>query len=487
MSINTKTINIWGEQAKKICDEKKINVKKLKSEFDHIYFAWDENYDYHRKYYSERIQQFPLFIIDVINKYQIEKILNYVYKKKLSIRICGGRHSSQLTSPEVLVDVSRIDYIKINKNMLIVGGGATQGACNDFIYEYGKKNNISLHYNFGHFTHGKCFQFPGGSAASVGITGISGVGGIGNLRRKYGMTIDSIRSITLTLPPTHNHKAKTICITNSIDDKYSDLFWAICGGGANNFGIVSEITYELFEIDYAIQYEIVFEPSQTQKIINLWGSKSLELPDEFTEELALGSTFDSKSLSISGFYVVKKNQSKKEAEKYVMDKLSYLGGKITLKYNNYECIYEDVVKNRTFDNFSLTQTIFTNKIPTDILIQAINASTKIKSNTSIEIELLGGKFKSNKTGSFSFRDANYFIVITSKWDNLEDSQQNQSWLNDYYKLLIPDALGVYLGFPITFTNIDYPNNIYYPFTYEKLKKIKSKYDPDNVLSYTGTL
>ena len=487
MSINTKTINIWGEQAKKICEEKKINIKKLKSQFDYIYFAWDENYDYHRKYYSERIQQFPLFIIDVINSKQIETILNYIYKKKLSIRICGGRHSSQLVSPEVLIDVSRIDYIKIKKNILTLGGGSTQGAANDFLYNYSKKNNISFHYNFGHYTHGKSSQFPGGSAASVGISGISSAGGIGNLRRKYGMTIDSIRSITLTLSPTNKYKAKTIQITNSSDDAHAELFWAICGGGANNFGIVSEIQYELYEVADAIQYEITFESSQTEKIINLWASKSIGLPDEFTEELVLGSTFGSKSLSISGFYVVKKNQSKEEAEKYVIDNLSYLGGKITLKYNNYENLYEDAVKNRTFDNFSLTQTIFANSIPTEILINAINASTKLKSNTSIEIELLGGKFKSNKTGSFSFRDANYFIVITSKWDNLKDSQQNQSWLNEYYKLLVPNALGVYLGFPITFTNIPYKKNIYYPYTYEKLKKIKSKYDPDNVLTICGTL
>jgi FAD/FMN-containing dehydrogenase len=487
MSINTKTINIWGEQAKKICEEKKINVGKLKSKFDYIYFAWDEKYDYHRKYYSERIQQFPLFIIDVINDKQIRQILDYIYKKKLTIRICGGRHSSQLVSPEVLVDISRIDYIKINKNILTVGGGATQGASNDFLYNYSKKNNVSFHYNFGHFTHGKSSQFPGGSAVSVGISGISGAGGIGNLRRKYGMTIDSIRSITLTLPPNLSHKAKTIQITNSPNDKYSDLFWAICGGGANNFGIISEIKYELYEVDDVIQYDIVFEPSQTQKIINLWATNALNLPDEFTEELALGSTFGSKSLSISGFYVVKKTQTKEEAENYVLSKLSYLGGKISIKYDNYENIYEQVVKNRTFDNFSATQTIFTNTIPSDLLINAINSSVKLNSNTSIEIELLGGKFKSNSTGSFSFRDANYFIVITSKWDNLQDSQPNQSWLNEYYKLLVPKALGVYLGFPITFTNIPHTNQIYYPASYDKLKKIKSKSDPDNVLTPTGTL
>jgi hypothetical protein len=66
--------------------------------------------------------------------------------------------------------------------------------------------------------------------------------------------------------------------------------------------------------------------------------------------------------------------------------------------------------------------------------------SSIKFNTTIEIELLGGKFKSNTT-----------------------------------------------GLPNTFTNIPYKKNIYYPITYKKLKKIKSKYDLDNVLTITNTL
>ncbi len=493
MSINTKTINIWGEEAKKICREKNINTDKLKKKFTKIYFAWDETYDYHRKYYSERIQQLPLFIVSVINTDEIEKILNYVYKKKLSIRICNGRHSTQLVSSEVLVDISNIDYIKLNKNILVVGGGATQGASNDFLFDHCIKNNKRYHYNFGHFTHGKSSQFPGGSSASVGVSGISGAGGIGNLRRTFGLTIDSIKSITLTLPPNSKNKAKTVIITNKTDDKYSDLFWAICGGTANNFGIISEIRYELFEVNKVIEYLVEFENTSAENIkniINLWNSSCQKLPEEFTEELELGSSNGKKSLSLNGIYVVTDDKTPKEAEEYVklqLNYLSYLGGKISIKYDNYENIYENIVKNRTYDNFSISQTIFINNIPSDTLINAINNTIGLNSNISIQIELLGGKIKTNTTGSFSFRDSNYFIVITSKWDNLEDSQANQTWLNEYYKLLIPKSLGVYVGFPITFTNISYSNEIYYPKSYKKLKKIKTKYDPDNVLTSTGTL
>ena len=69
-----------------------------------------------------------------------------------------------------------------------------------------------------------------------------------------------------------------------------------------------------------------------------------------------------------------------------------------------------------------------------------------------------------------------------------NSQENQNWLNDYFKQLVPLSNGVYLGFPITFTNIPYTNMIYYGKTsYKKLIEIKKKYDPENILTYSGTL
>ena len=47
--------------------------------------------------------------------------------------------------------------------------------------------------------------------------------------------------------------------------------------------------------------------------------------------------------------------------------------------------------------------------------------------------------------------------------------------------------GIYLGFPITFTNIQYTNENYYGDNYKKLLDIKSIYDPEKILSYSGTL
>ena len=487
MSINTKTLYLWPEQASKIIKEKGLDVKELKRMFKFISFPWNNNYDFHRNYYSERIQQNPLFIIDVISIEEIESILNYVYENNLTIRICTGRHSTQLLSPDVLVDISKIDYIKIKDNILVVGGGATQGSANEYVFENLNKHNDSncLHANFGHINYGSSSQFPGGSSASVGVSGISGCGGIGTLRRTFGLTIDSIISFKLTLPPTQNEKAKTIKVTTN---SYTDLFWAICGGTANNFGIVSEIKYKLFQVNDIIKYSITWPFSQAKQVINLWEKNAPELSNQFTEDINLSVHKDINGIGLSGFYVLASGQSKKDAEKDIKNNLKYLGGELTLTYDTYSNTYLNLVKNRTYDNFSIIQAIFVDTIQTDLLIEAIQvAKSLINSEVSINIELLGGKIKEGDTGSFSFRNSKFFIDLTCKWNNLIDSQSNQKWINEYFEKIFNKSNGVYIGFPITFTNIQYTNKVYYPNSYKKLLKIKNKYDPEKILTYTGPL
>ncbi len=215
MSINTISKNIWIEKSRQIFKEKNICDCKLKKMFKNIYFPWNCNYDYQRNYYSLLIQQRPLFIVEVKNTQEIELILNYINEKKLTMRICAGRHSTQYFEPEVLIDVSNLNKIRLlNNNEVLVEGGCTQGQVNDFIF----KNSPGCYTNIGHINFEGIFS--SGAAASVGVGGITTSCGISVLRRKYGLTIDSVLSYQITLPPTNTEKAKTVIATK--DNEYSD-------------------------------------------------------------------------------------------------------------------------------------------------------------------------------------------------------------------------------------------------------------------------
>jgi hypothetical protein len=71
--------------------------------------------------------------------------------------------------------------------------------------------------------------FPAGICPTIGVGGHFSGGGIGMLMRKFGLAIDNILD------------AKLVNADGDLVDRAAmgeDLFWAICGGGGGNFGIV---------------------------------------------------------------------------------------------------------------------------------------------------------------------------------------------------------------------------------------------------------
>lgn len=75
-----------------------------------------------------------------------------------------------------------------------------------------------------------------GDTGSVGISGITLGGGVGYLSRKWGLTIDSLRSAEVVT-------ADGKLLTASANEN-PDLFWALRGGGGN-FGVATSLTYAL--------------------------------------------------------------------------------------------------------------------------------------------------------------------------------------------------------------------------------------------------
>lgn len=80
-----------------------------------------------------------------------------------------------------------------------------------------------------------------GSSASVGVVGHSLCGGIGWLARKYGLSVDRVRSIEVVTADG--------AIRRASPDVDADLFWALRGAGAGSLGVVTRIEIDLVPVD----------------------------------------------------------------------------------------------------------------------------------------------------------------------------------------------------------------------------------------------
>lgn len=81
---------------------------------------------------------------------------------------------------------------------------------------------------------------PGGNCPAVGVVGLTLGGGIGPNAPWAGLTADRLRKVTMV---TADGSVVTASATEN-----PDLFWGLRGGAGGNFGVVTDLEYELVEV-----------------------------------------------------------------------------------------------------------------------------------------------------------------------------------------------------------------------------------------------
>ncbi|CEH16215.1 6-hydroxy-d-nicotine oxidase [Ceraceosorus bombacis] len=152
------------------------------------------------------------------------------------------------------------------------------------------------------------FALPHGTCPTVGTGGHSLGGGWGFSSRKWGWLLDHIVEMEVA---TLDGKVKKVNAQSTGDD--ADLWWALRGAGASNFGVVTTFTYALEDaptnvINHSRTYANNKDCAQALLAFQDLGAKTVAnggLPAEFGAELLLygeGSGSDG-ACTISGQYL----------------------------------------------------------------------------------------------------------------------------------------------------------------------------------------
>jgi Berberine and berberine like len=489
-------VELWPDKAKILIKTKGLSIKNLKKIFSKIYFPWDMNYNNYRFMYKLQIQELPLFIIVPQDEFEICNLLNLAFVEKLTLRIIAGRHSSNIQNPDFYVDMSDFNKIVSDKNILTVGGGINQGN----VYKYLFDNNSKYHFVHGVKTCHPLYShslshmlnnfiesnevFPGGSAGSVCVTGFTSGGGVGSLRRSFGLAIDNVISYQIIIPPNkHNKKAKSLHICKKTNP---DLFWALSGGVASNFGVVSKIIYKMPRINNIVMYSIVWPWKCAKKVLTLWLKTASQRSNQYNEDISMHTYLGKSSISLGGLYVIPNGQTDEEAIKTVIDELTIYGGTLKTKISTYVQTITSLSENRVYHPFSSTQIYFSsNIIDIDFVINQMKIARKINGLCLFGIELLGGKISNIPSSNTAFypRTAKFFYELFAYCASSSDVSNISFWVKSVFdRIYDPETDTIFVGFPIPELK---KNHLYayYGKNKDRLLHIKQKYDTYGVMNY----
>ncbi|WP_030745020.1 FAD-binding oxidoreductase [Streptomyces sp. NRRL F-5135] len=117
-----------------------------------------------------------------------------------------------------------------------------------------------------------------GSSPLVGVVGYTLGGGLGPLARRYGYAADRVTRIHVVTAEGETREATP--------RRHADLFWAL-RGGKGNFGVVTAIEFGLVPVTTLYAGGLFFAGDAAEPVLAAWRDRTEDLPEEMTSSLAL--------------------------------------------------------------------------------------------------------------------------------------------------------------------------------------------------------
>lgn len=434
----------------------------------------DANYNQLRlgsNYYTSK-NKFPTVIVYASSVKDIQNAIRYANCKKLSVRVRSGGHNhlSYSTGTNVLlIDVSHMKKMTLDKNkqIAVIQPGITGGELYRQLYANGLTQ-------------------AGGTCGGVGISGLILTGGMGPLARKQGLACDSLLSIDIV-------DAAGQLIHATKNNAYKDLFWASCGGGGNNFGVVTSLTLKVYPAQTITWFNLGWDWNQPiDKIISLWQTFFLNNDERWYSHLDIWANkfpareFHQQPIKVIGIFWGTPEDAKRELAPFL--KIGYPNTKIIKKASWHQAILELENATKVYLTDKPTYKSSGAFIVNDLPSKAIHLLTSyLHDSKALYLNVLffslGGainKHNMHETAYF-YRNAKSFAVYSTQWIKSQDEKKYIDELNTMRIALLPFTKGDYVGNQDT--EIQNYLTAYYGNHVRRLRCIKRKYDPNNIFRF----
>lgn len=444
------------------------DVDDLKSQIrGDIVTPSDADYDSVRKIWNAMIERRPALIVQCSGTADVMASVKFAKKFNLLISVRGAGHNiagRALQNNVVLIDLSKMRSVHVNPETqtAIVSAGATLGDLDHETQAYG-------------------LAVPTGINSTTGISGLTLGGGFGWLSRKYGMTIDNLLSVEVVTVAGERLKCSS--------RKNADLFWGLAGGGAN-LAIATAFEFKLHPVGPEVMTGlIVFSLEDAKRVLLKYRSFCQSAPEELSVWAVmriapplpfLDTQYHGKPILIlAGVYA----GAMEEGEKW-LNKVAELGAPIANEtaprlFKDFQQTFDPLLVAGARNYWKTHNFLSIEDALIDLLTQYAAKLPGI--NSEIFIAQMGGATNrvANDATAYPHRGIEFIMNVHTRWETPDQDQHCVSWAKDFYQATLPFATGgAYVNF---ISDGDESVERAYSGNAKRLAKIKTQYDPHNVL------
>lgn len=423
----------------------------------------DEKYDEARSIYNGMIDKKPALIVYCSNVADVIACVNYAREHNLLTAIRGGGHNGPglaLVNDGLVIDLSRMNGTRVDPEAKTVRAeaGCTWGDVDHATNQFGLATVSAV-------------------IATTGIAGLTLGGGHGYLSRKYGLTVDNLIEADVVLTDGS--------FVTASEDENEDLFWALRGGGGN-FGVVTSFKYRLHPVDNVVAGPMFWPIDQTEKMMKWYRDWLPNLPED-----------------VYAFFLTAEVPGDPFPPEIHGEKVCGLLWCFTISRRDPESVLQEArdIEEPLFEHvdtmpYPALQSMFDDLYPTglqwywkgdfirELSDEAIGEHLKFAevptTHSTMHLYPINGavhETDSDET-AWNYRDVNWSMVIAGVTPDPDENEKMTNWARDYWEAIhLHSAGAAYLNFMMEEGNervrATYGDN------YERLQKVKTKYDPDN--------
>src|SRR5208283_3750116 len=426
----------------------------------------DSGYDAARRVYNGMIDKRPKLIVQAVDVGDVMAAVRFGRENGLLTAIRGGGHNGAglgTCDGGLVIDLSPMKGVRVDPVARTVRAAA---GC--------------VWGDVDHATHAFGMATPCGFISTTGVAGLTLGGGIGYLTRRYGLTIDNLLAVEMVL-------ADGRFVTASAREN-ADLFWAVRGGGGN-FGVVTSFLFKGQRVHTNYGGPMLWPMEDAAEIMRWYREFIAKAPDDVYGFFAFltvppvapfpGHLHKKKMCGVVWCYtgpIKKAEKVFKPIRSFKAPALDMVG---PIPHPVLQSMHDGLYPpgQQWYWKADFVRTLSDE----DIAIHVKHASNLPSMQSTMHLYPINGaagRVKNSAT-PWVYRDATWSSVIVGVDPDPANKERISTWAKEYWSALHPYSAG---GAYVNFMMEEGEDRIRatYGKNYDRLAKIKKRYDPGNL-------
>lgn len=417
-------------------------------------------YDTARMIWNGMHDKRPALIARCEGAEDVSRAVTFARDRDLLVAVRGGGHSwpgKSVCEGGLVIDLSQMNGVNVDAGAqrAHAGGGALLYGLDSAAREHGLITTA-------------------GVISHTGVGGYTLGGGFGRVNRKFGLTIDNLKSAQIV---TADGRIRRVS-----DGQDADLFWAIRGGGGN-FGVVTEFEYQLHPFPLRPYLGAIIWPiEQASEVLDFYADWHAGLSDELYAGPALLTMPDGQGVLVMEIVYVGDPADGEREVAPLFDIGKPLDNTVGLNdYLEFQT-KDDAALGHGIRSYAKSAMV---KEVTHELVETLLDAFVPDPRIGLFTHTAGGAVKrvDELATAFPHRNAETMLVFAGFWTEAGQDDEVIAAVREYYARAESFTGGYY-------DNIDFERSretANYGPAYNRLAKIKAQYDSGNLFRLNSNI